>query len=759
MMTLRRVKVPREQRKLLGRIDLLFDPLDQAPRAVCIDKDCISVSTNAQRAVPYDFVVVDEAHHIYSNAALRIAIEAHISSANCRRLLLSDVSQSLGAEIAYPTENMICIELTEVVRSSQRIVAGANAFRCDAKVGKQLPRCFHDSTGPPLVPFLFDTGEGARFESYATGILAALQHVTSTFPGLRLHDRLAILVPDAAFRIGLQSQLIRSLAGSTETRLQALELVDAQQASRACVLANANAPRRGKDWLVLDTVDEFDGLERLVVIAVGLDSRIDDSAATLDTRSRLYRALTRAHMMVLVVNEKVRGGWLDFLGQVDFDENFDAEVEGLRTSNEATRVVARNLEIRKRVEGAAEAAGVVLGREVQNTMESLVVEAVEGGSDVVVATEVRQHVQRYAEHRDAIGAALDAAGFSAAQIGQEAADKEAAGVAAAVLRGHTVTDAVGKAKVRSELAERIAELTSGAGLNIHALKELESIAFIKVTAGAEVGAAAAAIMQQWTETKALVATLLSAEAREQKLPADDEVRLQENVVLNVLRHPGRQSTEGIVQAAVRAECDRLRQPQIWAALETRCSVERNVKNVLACDITAVMRSGSIALDAAVDEALESWKELNVALESAIRGTQILSFEDGEKATLAARIFKCRADPGWVLEDAVQQQLDELQRQRQQKQPKQSVWDTSVTFDGSLALGARTDRAAEAHGAGPTGLAPAASAAAPSPLAANPILAAEARREKGALLAARGEALVEAIVAGEPLDTHSFSARQ
>ena len=66
---------------------------------------------------------------------------------------------------------------------------------------------------------------------------------------------------------------------------------------------------------------------------------------------------------------------------------------------------------------------------------------------------------------------------------------------------------------------------------------------------------------------------------------------------------------------------------------------------------------------------------------------------------------------------------------------------------------------EAHGAGPTGLAPAASAAAPSPLAANPILAAEARREKGALLAARGEALVEAIVAGEPLDTHSFSARQ
>ena len=40
----------------------------------------------------------------------------------------------------------------------------------------------------------------------------------------------------------------------------------------------------------------FDGLERLIVVAVGLDAVIDDITDgdnTLETRSRLYRALTR----------------------------------------------------------------------------------------------------------------------------------------------------------------------------------------------------------------------------------------------------------------------------------------------------------------------------------------------------------------------------------------------------------------------------------------------------------------------------------
>ena len=97
------------------------------------------------------------------------------------------------------------------------------------------------------------------------------------------------------------------------------------------------------EWLVFDTVGQMDGLERLIVICVGLDAPIDapvsqkknlistspattatatadtdvsendasDSAPTssieMKTRSSLYRAITRAHLMVVVVNAFIKG--------------------------------------------------------------------------------------------------------------------------------------------------------------------------------------------------------------------------------------------------------------------------------------------------------------------------------------------------------------------------------------------------------------------------------------------------------------------
>ena len=55
------------------------------------------------------------------------------------------------------------------------------------------------------------------------------------------------------------------------------------------------------------------GLERLIVIGVGLDRALDPSVAAADrgalqTRSRLYRAMTRAQMKVSIVNEFVTQG-------------------------------------------------------------------------------------------------------------------------------------------------------------------------------------------------------------------------------------------------------------------------------------------------------------------------------------------------------------------------------------------------------------------------------------------------------------------
>ena len=68
----------------------------------------------------------------------------------------------------------------------------------EAKLDTQ---CHHGSDGPPLKSYLFDVhDEALRFAMYAERTVLALGDTLAAFPGLRLHGRLAILVPDAKFR-------------------------------------------------------------------------------------------------------------------------------------------------------------------------------------------------------------------------------------------------------------------------------------------------------------------------------------------------------------------------------------------------------------------------------------------------------------------------------------------------------------------------------------------------------------------------------
>jgi streptogramin lyase len=99
---------------------------------------------------------------------------------------------------------------------------------------------------------------------------------------------------------------------------QSFQFIEAAVANRTVSTCRA-AARKVDQQLVLDTVDNFNGLERLIVIAVDLDSPIELGAAA-KTRSQLYRAITRSQMMVVVVNEVLRGGWLEFLTCVKYNE-------------------------------------------------------------------------------------------------------------------------------------------------------------------------------------------------------------------------------------------------------------------------------------------------------------------------------------------------------------------------------------------------------------------------------------------------------
>lgn len=311
----RREPNPMKRMLVLQRLDVLFEPFSVGPQAVQLEKGRIQMGPRAALDVQYSLVVVDEAHHIYKNRGLRDAVEKHVP-ASCRRMLLSDISQqSSGTDIVYPPGEPLIVKLTEVVRSSQRIVAGAAAFQVGETKAEVTSQ--HNAQGPPLKSFLFDAGgspgSAEYFDSYAEHTLRALEHVMTTFGTLELHDRVAIVVPDDKFVKGFSPALETALSGRWPER--PFHLINAQEASESALPGGAGRGAKG-EWLVLDNITAFDGLERLIVLAIGLDAVIDQSSSssTLETRSRLYRALTRAHMLAIVVNEFLLGGWLEFLG-------------------------------------------------------------------------------------------------------------------------------------------------------------------------------------------------------------------------------------------------------------------------------------------------------------------------------------------------------------------------------------------------------------------------------------------------------------
>ena len=75
----------------------------------------------------------------------------------------------------------------------------------------------------------------------------------------------------------------------------------------------------------------------VIVIAGGLDAPIEGGRDRA-TRSLLYRAITRAHMLAAVVNELVPGGWLEWLAHVKLDDKaFDRGQERKRADDGGAR--------------------------------------------------------------------------------------------------------------------------------------------------------------------------------------------------------------------------------------------------------------------------------------------------------------------------------------------------------------------------------------------------------------------------------------
>eukprot|EP01045_Picozoa_sp_COSAG04_P005671 COSAG04_NODE_266_length_18562_cov_11.848995_10_plen_2111_part_00 len=332
-----RVKGHRNRAKLLERLHLLFSPVTAGTRVATVRAGRIELEA-VDKLAEYEIIVVDEAHHIWRDEEARSSVESYNAK---RRVLLSDASQGLHDGFEFPAD-LTVVELTEVVRCSKRVVSAARKFQTlDVEY-----RCHHESEGPPLKSHLFDIKPGSDHHAeYAAQTLHALQCVTETFDSLNLDGRLAIIVPDADFRRGLSPQLERELTAAYDARF---ELANAADAGR--ILATGDG-RDSKQTIVLDSIEQMDGMEWLIVLCVGLDSPAGDareSAAFADSRSLLYRGVTRAHMMVSAVNEFHSDGWLAFLTGVRLskERKFDpAEAE--RMSKEAEQQMAEQQQIRR----------------------------------------------------------------------------------------------------------------------------------------------------------------------------------------------------------------------------------------------------------------------------------------------------------------------------------------------------------------------------------------------------------------------------
>jgi hypothetical protein len=399
---------------LLRRLQVLFEgddrghPFALGPQRVMLKNGVIQVEPSHSDTHNFSLTIVDEAHHIYTNPLCRECVGAYVLPPTKARhlMLLSDISQSSGKDKElYPKGKPKIVTLTEVVRSSQRIVEAASAFQLGDSVHKIS--CQHLAAGPPLKAFMFnledavplnmkDLNDG-QVRQYAGQTVEAIKHVISMFGSLRLHDRVAIVVDEAilnAFRGTfsggeyqgglLGAELLEHFArreSATKQQIEAghrsFQIIDATQAA-SMVMGGSQDDR---EWLIVDTVEAFDGLERLVVIAVGLDASIvEGGASTLKTRSLLYRAITRAHMLAIVVQHNISGGFFAFLHQVKLDES--AEFDAAKAQKARNNTALNKVMTKGKASSATEQAEVTVPS-LSTAVRSLFSRLVRKGSKVV----------------------------------------------------------------------------------------------------------------------------------------------------------------------------------------------------------------------------------------------------------------------------------------------------------------------------------------------------------------------------------------
>ena len=322
---------------LLDRV-VILTPADTNFMKLAINKEgrLVGSPSSTLSQSTFDLTVVDEGHDIFKQPD--VLKSGLLSKVNTNKwLLLSNLSQSSVDKPTFPA-NMTEGRLTEVVRCTKRIVAGAAAFHATADDKEGLGSLCPD--GPPIKTFLFEANTADAVKDYGKYVehtISAIRFIVHSYPSLSLHHRLALLIPDDDFRKEFHSKLDPALRIEFRNRKFGFTTFeDSMSVLPLDLLAERLEHKDHEEVIILDTVEHAKGLEQLFVICVDLDSKISDSEFDVATRARIYQGLTRAQLHAVVVNQVVKGGWLEFLGLIESQvEKFDE-----RTALEETRATA-----------------------------------------------------------------------------------------------------------------------------------------------------------------------------------------------------------------------------------------------------------------------------------------------------------------------------------------------------------------------------------------------------------------------------------
>eukprot|EP00438_Fugacium_kawagutii_P024365 Skav225976 [mRNA] locus=scaffold4916:89768:92281:- [translate_table: standard] len=292
--------------------------------------------------------IFDEAHEVLRiDNSLFNKIEAQ------QKMLLSDISQSHSLHVAYPDVRKVT--LTQVVRSTKRVVAGAASFGLQ---DSGAPSCI-GTTGPPLKTFLFATPKDDKdghglFGKFADKTVEALLYLVQTYPSIRFEQDVAVIVPDEQFYNRFKAHFVECLRRKLSPSSQVVSFEE----SLACLPGDTDR-HNGDEFFILDLDDNARGLEKLFIVCVGFDVEIkgaDDNSA----RARFYHSITRAQLQTVVVDRFLRGGWFEFLTTLELrNETFEKSTAEAEVRKNAARQIVDAADAWLKVRLRGERSGVV----------------------------------------------------------------------------------------------------------------------------------------------------------------------------------------------------------------------------------------------------------------------------------------------------------------------------------------------------------------------------------------------------------------